>query len=67
MGQPSKEEVIIVGDSLTSDMTRGHHFSIDTCRYNPDMISMRPFQNEVAVDEVPADSVDGCKNAIGSC
>ncbi len=35
MGQPRKEEVLIIGDSLTSDMQGGRNFGIDTCWFNP--------------------------------
>lgn len=34
-GQPAREEVLIIGDSLTSDMQGGLDFGIDTCWYNP--------------------------------
>ena len=35
MGQPRKKEVLIIGDSLTSDMEGGRSFGIDTCWFNP--------------------------------
>lgn len=35
MGQPRKEEVLIVGDSLTSDIRGGSDYGIDTCWLNP--------------------------------
>jgi YjjG family noncanonical pyrimidine nucleotidase len=35
MGQPRKERVLIVGDSLTSDIQGGNGFGIDTCWFNP--------------------------------
>jgi FMN phosphatase YigB (HAD superfamily) len=35
MGQPKEKEVIIVGDSLTSDIAGGINFGIDTCWFNP--------------------------------
>ncbi|KAA3665375.1 MAG: noncanonical pyrimidine nucleotidase, YjjG family [Chloroflexi bacterium] len=35
MGNPAKGEVIIIGDSLTSDMQGGVNYGIDTCWYNP--------------------------------
>lgn len=35
MGQPRKEHVLMIGDSLTSDMQGGATFGIDTCWYNP--------------------------------
>ena len=38
MGRPVKEDVIIIGDSLTSDMTGGIKYGIDTCWYNPSQV-----------------------------
>ena len=35
IGQPPKESVLIIGDSLTSDMRGGLDYGIDTCWYNP--------------------------------
>ena len=35
IGHPRKEEVIIVGDSLNSDIRGGNDFGIDTCWFNP--------------------------------
>ena len=35
MGQPGKAEVMIVGDSLSSDIRGGYDYGIDTCWYNP--------------------------------
>jgi 2-haloacid dehalogenase len=35
MGQPLKSKVLIVGDSLTSDMRGGYDYGLDTCWYNP--------------------------------
>jgi 2-haloacid dehalogenase len=35
IGNPSKPEVMIIGDSLTSDMQGGADYGIDTCWYNP--------------------------------
>ncbi len=34
-GRPQKEGVLMVGDSLTSDILGGLRFGIDTCWYNP--------------------------------
>jgi 2-haloacid dehalogenase len=34
-GNPPKSDVLIIGDSLTSDMQGGVDFGIDTCWYNP--------------------------------
>ncbi|MEM7584627.1 MAG: YjjG family noncanonical pyrimidine nucleotidase [Acidobacteriota bacterium] len=35
LGQPRREDVLIVGDSLTSDIQGGSDYGIDTCWYNP--------------------------------
>lgn len=35
MGQPSRDAVLIIGDSLTSDIAGGINYGIDTCWYNP--------------------------------
>jgi len=46
MGHPPKEEVLIVGDSLTSDIKGGSDYGIDTCWFNP---SGRPLDLDVQV------------------
>lgn len=35
MGYPLKSEVIVVGDSLNSDIQGGNNFGVDTCWFNP--------------------------------
>ena len=35
MDHPSKNEVLIVGDSLSSDIRGGYSYGIDTCWFNP--------------------------------
>jgi 2-haloacid dehalogenase len=35
MGQPGKAEVLMVGDSLSSDIRGGNNYGIDTCWFNP--------------------------------
>jgi YjjG family noncanonical pyrimidine nucleotidase len=35
MGRPRKSEVLMVGDSLTSDIQGGAIFGVDTCWFNP--------------------------------
>jgi 2-haloacid dehalogenase len=35
LGHPAKGDILIVGDSLTSDMQGGVNYGIDTCWYNP--------------------------------
>jgi 2-haloacid dehalogenase len=36
MNHPAKDEVLIIGDSLTSDIQGGHDYGIDTCWFNPE-------------------------------
>jgi 2-haloacid dehalogenase len=35
MGQPARESVLVIGDSLTSDILGGLNYGVDTCWYNP--------------------------------
>jgi 2-haloacid dehalogenase len=35
IGRPPKNKVLLIGDSLTSDMRGGVEYGIDTCWYNP--------------------------------
>jgi len=35
-GRPAKSDVLVIGDSLTSDMQGGVDYGLDTCWYNPD-------------------------------
>ena len=35
MGKPDKNEVLIIGDSLSADMQGGLKYGIDTCWFNP--------------------------------
>lgn len=35
LGNPAKAEILIIGDSLTSDMQGGVNYGIDTCWFNP--------------------------------
>jgi 2-haloacid dehalogenase len=42
LGQPDKREVLIIGDSLSSDMAGGIAYGIDTCWYNPGRRSADP-------------------------
>lgn len=44
MGSPAKQEVLMVGDSLTSDIAGGRGFGIDSCWFNP---SDRPCDADV--------------------
>jgi len=36
MGNPAKKRVLIIGDSLSSDMAGGANYGIDTCWFNPE-------------------------------
>jgi 2-haloacid dehalogenase len=36
MDNPSRDDVLMIGDSLTSDIKGGNDFGIHTCWYNPD-------------------------------
>ncbi len=35
MGNPKRDEVMIIGDSLTSDIKGGNNYGIATCWFNP--------------------------------
>lgn len=35
LGNPAKADILIIGDSLTSDIQGGVNYGIDTCWYNP--------------------------------
>ena len=37
MGNPSRDEVLIIGDSLSSDIKGGCDYGIDTCWFNPEL------------------------------
>jgi 2-haloacid dehalogenase len=57
MGKPRKEEVIIIGDSLSSDMSGGIRYGIDTCWYNQshrrDPAGMEITYEVAKLEEVP--------------
>jgi len=40
MGEPRKSEVLMIGDSLSSDIAGGVNFGIDTCWFNPDGLAL---------------------------
>jgi len=50
MGNPVKKDVLIVGDSLTSDMAGGINFGIDTCWCNFD--SQRAGNPDASLDRI---------------
>lgn len=47
MNHPAPAEVLIVGDSLTSDIQGGNNVGIDTCWFNP---TQRPRDTDVQID-----------------
>lgn len=42
MGQPQRDVVLMVGDSLTSDMRGGADYGLDTCWFNPGRLPRDP-------------------------
>ncbi len=46
MDRPRREDVLIIGDSLTSDIAGGINFGIDACWYNP---QRRPRQDGMVI------------------
>jgi 2-haloacid dehalogenase len=46
MGMPHRDEVLMIGDSLTSDIRGANHYGIDACWYNP---ASRPRDPDVEV------------------
>jgi 2-haloacid dehalogenase len=42
IGQPARENVLVIGDSLTSDIQGGIKYGLDTCWYNPSGKSANP-------------------------
>lgn len=39
VGHPNKKDVLMIGDSLSSDILGGHNYGLDTCWYNPKNIT----------------------------
>ena len=58
MGRPPRERVLIVGDSLTSDIRGGNDYGIDTCWFNP-------AHRERTVDVEPRYEVDRLGTVLG--
>jgi len=58
MGHPAKGEVLMVGDSLTSDIRGGHDYGLDTCWYNPGRqsndLDLAPSYEIAHLNELPA-------------
>jgi len=40
MGKPPKSEVLLIGDSLSSDITAGANYGVDTCWFNPNQFPL---------------------------
>jgi 2-haloacid dehalogenase len=49
-GHPPKSDVLIIGDSLTSDMQGGVDYGIDTCWYNPAGIARPASLNSITYE-----------------
>ena len=52
IGTPDKERIIMLGDSLSSDIQGGINFGIDTCWYNPKHIENKKILNEKITYEI---------------
>ncbi len=50
MGEPRRDEVLMIGDSLTSDIAGGIGYGIDTCWYNPGALA--PAEGIVSTYEI---------------
>ena len=51
----TKDDALMIGDSLTSDMRGGHRYGIDTCWYNPKgkpVADQRPHHEIRHLDEI---------------
>jgi len=57
MDNPEKNEVLIIGDSLTSDIAGGINYGIDTCWYNS-------FNNEVNDNIIPTYEIRELKELL---
>lgn len=57
MGEPSRREVLVVGDNLTADIGGAHAFGVDSCWFNPEGRSagdgIRPTHEIRSLDELP--------------
>ncbi|MCB0688795.1 MAG: YjjG family noncanonical pyrimidine nucleotidase [Saprospiraceae bacterium] len=57
MAKPEKDEVMIIGDSLSSDIKGGYDYGIRTCWYNPkkqqNQTDIRPDYTIQALEELP--------------
>ncbi len=62
MGNPSKSEVLMIGDSLSSDIAGGAAFGIDTCWFNPNGLELNGFPEPTFTikDLAEIDGIVGC-------
>jgi putative hydrolase of the HAD superfamily len=51
MGEPQKSEVLMIGDSLSSDIAGGVNFGIETCWFNPNALPLDGFPKPTFVIE----------------
>lgn len=58
MGEPPRDEVLVVGDSLSADIAGGEGYGVDTCWFNPagdaSTGEARPTHEIRHLDELPA-------------
>ena len=63
MGNPPKAEVLMIGDSLSSDIAAGVGFGVDTCWFNPAGITLdggpQPTFTVADLSEIDAIASDG--------
>lgn len=57
MGRPERERVLVVGDSLASDILGGRNSDLDTCWFNPDRqpcpVELSPTYEIASLDDLP--------------
>lgn len=51
-GQPDKKEVLVIGDSINSDIIGGYNYGLDTCWYNPDQKNSKLVQPTFEIKEL---------------
>ena len=47
MNHPPKKDVLIIGDSLSSDIKGGNDYGIDTCWFNPEQ---KPYESDIGAN-----------------
>jgi len=50
LGHPAKSDVLIIGDSLTSDIQGGIDYGLDTCWYNPSAVPWPEHLGEITYE-----------------